>query len=411
MRRLNRRVLGLAAAGLCYLVCFALIRFGSYAHNPISDVPLYDSYATAVRHGATPYRDVAIVYPPGSLAVFLAPLAFGSYYSIAFWWLMAAMGLGALLVASACGMAWWGLGFLALSPLLVGTYLGTRYDLWPTLLLVVGMACLLRDRHRLGWAALGAAFAAKLFPAVMMPIAAVWTVRRAGARELRRSLAVALAVVAAAFGPFVVMAPDGLFESLWHQFSRPLQIETLAASILMTFGHPHPIASDGSLNLVGDGSLATASSVVSWLVIVAIWVVFARGETTPDRFVRLSAAAICAFIVFGRVLSPQYMIWLLPLVPLLRGRRGIAATALLGAALLDTLYWFPGRYWTYVYGAHLAWLVLARNLMLVGLLALLSLPGRALPHSWSRARPGRTRPARLRSAHPPRPSPAGPADR
>jgi uncharacterized membrane protein len=250
---------------------------------------------------------------------------------------MAGMGLCTLLVASSLGMAWWGIAFLTFSPLFVGTYLGTRYDLWPTLLLALGMLCLLRDRHRLGWAALGAAFAAKLFPAVMMPIAAVWTLRRAGARELRRSLAVALAVVAAAFGPFVVMAPHGLFESLWNQLSRPLQIETLAASFLMTFGHPRPIASDGSLNLVGYGTLATASSLVSWLVIVAIWVAFARGEMSPDRLVRLSAAAICAFIVFGKVLSPQYMIWLLPLVPLLRGRRGLVATALLGAALLDTL--------------------------------------------------------------------------
>jgi len=401
----------LVLAGVVYLACFALIHDGLFFSNAISDVPLYRSYATAISHGATPYRTVAIVYPPGSLAVFLAPLLFGSHYVGAFWWIMAAIGLCTLALAAACGLELWGLGFLAISPLIVGSYLGARFDLWPTMFVMAATVALLRDRHRLGWAALAAGFAAKLFPAVMMPIAAIWTLRRAGARELARSLGVGLAVVAAAFGPFLVIAPGGLFHSLWAQLSRPLQIETLVGSFLMTFGHPRPIASDGSINLVGYGGLATVTSLVSWLVIVAIWVAFARGEAERDRFVRFSAAAICAFIVFGKVLSPQYMIWLVPLVPLLRGRRGIAATVMLAAALLDTLYWFPGRYWTYVFGAHLAWLVLLRDLMLIGLLGVLSLPERVLPRSWSHDRRRRTRPARLRSGHPPRPSPAGPADR
>jgi hypothetical protein len=40
--------------------------------------------------------------------------------------------------------------------------------------------------------------------------------------------------------------------------------------------------------------------------------------------------------------------------------------------------WFPGRYYDYVFGGHLAWLVLARDLLLAGLLALLAYP-EALP--------------------------------
>jgi hypothetical protein len=178
----------------------------------------------------------------------------------------------------------------------------------------------------------------------------------------------------------------------------------------MTFGHPHPIASYGSLNLAGESGLATLSAVVSWLVIASVWVAFARGNAEPDRFVRMSAAAICAFIAFGKVLSPQYMIWLLPLVPLVRGRRGAWATLVLLVAFLDTLYWFPGRYWGYVYHERLAWLVLLRDLLLVTLLASLSLPARVLPGSWSHARRFRTRQARPRSAPRPRPSPAGLAD-
>ena len=64
-------------------------------------------------------------------------------------------------------------------------------------------------------------------------------------------------------------------------------------------------------------------------MLVALWIAFARGPATASGFVRYAAACVCAFVAFGKVLSPQYLIWLVPLVPLVRGRRGLAAIALL----------------------------------------------------------------------------------
>jgi uncharacterized membrane protein len=303
------------------------------------------------------------------------------------------------------------LPFLALSPLLVGNVLATRYDLWPTLLTAAALAALLRGHHRSGWAALGAAFSAKLFPVVVMPVAAFWTLRRAGRAELARGLGLGAAVVVAAFGPFALLAPHGLFESLWGQISRPLQIESLPAAFLMTVGHPKVIVSHGAFALGGDDGLAAATALVSAALLIALWIGFARGPAERGRFVRSAAACVCAFVAFGKVLSPQYLIWLVPLVPLVRGRRGLAATGLLAAALLDTEIWFPGRYFPYVYHYQLAWLVLLRDLLLVALLALLSWPERGSHGSRSPVRPLRTRPARPRSAPltlRPRAGPEGP---
>jgi hypothetical protein len=74
------------------------------------------------------------------------------------------------------------------------------------------------------------------------------------------------------------------------------------------------------------------------------------------------------------VLSPQFLIWLVPLVPLLLGRRGLVASALLALALALTQVWFPGRYWEYVFefdgGASAA--VLVRDLVLVALLVVVA---------------------------------------
>ena len=57
----------------------------------------------------------------------------------------------------------------------------------------------------------------------------------------------------------------------------------------------------------------------------------ARGAPArdPERLIRYSAAAVVAFVAFDKVLSPQFIIWLIPLVPLVGGRRGLVASALL----------------------------------------------------------------------------------
>jgi hypothetical protein len=82
------------------------------------------------------------------------------------------------------------------------------------------------------------------------------------------------------------------------------------------------------------------------------------------------------------VLSPQFLIWLVPLVPLVLAP---LAAAVLVAALVLTQLWFPSRYWDYVGLGPEAWLVLGRDLVLVALVVLLvrelSRPGRAEPHT------------------------------
>lgn len=79
-----------------------------------------------------------------------------------------------------------------------------------------------------------------------------------------------------------------------------------------------------------------------------------------------------AFVSLGKVLSPQFLIWLVPLVPLVAGGYGLAGSGLLLAALVLTHLWFPGRYWDLVDldGAP-AWLLVSRNAALVALLAVL----------------------------------------
>jgi hypothetical protein len=198
------------------------------------------------------------------------------------------------------------------------------------------------------------------------------------------SVAAGVAVVVAAFVPFALVAPHGLWASLHGQASRPLQVESLGAAFLTTFGHPQVVTSHGSQNLVGHDAVGRALTALAAASLVALWVAFGRGAASPERLVRYAAAAVCAFVAVDRVLSPQYLLWLIPLVPLVRGARGVVATLVLTAACALTQVWFPRRYFEYVDTFHLAGVVLARDLLLVALLAVLALtprPGRARARS------------------------------
>jgi Glycosyltransferase family 87 len=221
----------LVAAGL-FLACFGLVHTWFWAHGGLVDWPTYKSYGSAiVDHHQVPYRDFSLEYPPGALPVFVLPAYLGDYASALEW------------VVAACGVALVGvLAFVrreaayyaALAPLLVGSLILSRYDLWPTLLLVAALAALLAGRDAIGWAFLGAAVAAKLWPLVVVPPALVWSVRRGH----RRAAAAGLAVTAVAFVPFALLSPHGMWHSFSSQASRPLQVESLGAAFLATLGDP-----------------------------------------------------------------------------------------------------------------------------------------------------------------------------
>ena len=383
-----------------FLVGWGVLHRGFFTHDRIIDTPVYESYGSAIDSGHVPYRDFPLEYPPGALPAFGIP-AIGkpsfSFYNREFQILMALCGVGSL-AAMAAALRELGasvertaaaLGFFALAPLALGSVILYRYDLWPTFLTVAGLAAVLARRERLGFAALGLGIAAKAFPAVVIPPAFAYVWRTRGRREALLCLGAAAAVLAVVVVPFLVLAPDGVWESIVRQTTRPLQIESLGAALLLAAHHVGGLgltldSSRGSQNLVGSlpHAIGAASSALLVVALVAIWVAAARGPATPERLVRWSAASVTAFVALGKVLSPQFLIWLLPLVPLVRGRRGLAASALLGLALLLTQVWFPIRYFDLVaFDAFPSWVLLARDLVLVALLVVLTAPARESPRS------------------------------
>jgi len=99
--------------------------------------------------------------------------------------------------------------------------------------------------------------------------------------------------------------------------------------------------------------------------LLAVYAAYAAGRDEPQRLITAAAAAVTAYVAFNRVLSPQYLVWLFPLVPLVAGAPGIVATVLLFGACALTMTWFPGRFWHLVNVSPVSWFALARNVLLV----------------------------------------------
>jgi glycosyl transferase family 87 len=376
------------ALGLVLLTAsWGLLHVGFYDRNQIIDTPVYQHYGEQMLDGKVPYRDFAVEYPPAALPVFVLPaLAAKEDYQSAFELLMWAAAvaaivlLGITLAAVGAGPArlFGAAAFAGLAPLALGSVILTRFDLWPAALVAGALAALVSGRERLGLGVLALATAAKLYPAVLLPLALVWVARRRGTREAAIAMVVFVAVLAVVVLPFAILSPGGIADSLTSQLSRPLQIESLGAAVLLAAHQlgaydPTVVSTHGSQNLAGSlpDALATVQTALQLVALVGVWILFARGRGNGNGFLAASTAAVVAFVAFGKVLSPQFLIWLLPLVPLVAGEVGLTACVLLVGTLVTTQLWFPYRYWHVVALSPAGWLVLVRDLLLVALLAVL----------------------------------------
>jgi hypothetical protein len=364
-------------AAVVFLVSCTFAYGGLLSHARPGDTTSYSKYGRALVHDhRIPYRDFYDEYPPGAVPVFALPaILWDAHYVLLFKLWMAACGVGFLACAA------WILNRLGLSPIrllpivlapaLMGPVFLNRYDPLTAFLTALALVALLARRDRTTGALLGVATAMKIYPAVAALVSA-WRVRdRIGAATAYLAAGAVLTV------PFFLLAPGGVGFSLWTQAKRHLQIESLGSSLLLLLDklhlyRAHWIAGKpGSIDLGGTlpDAVGVLSTLVSLVLVALVLRAYVRGPGDERRLVTAWAAALAAFTIFGKVLSPQYLTWILPFVPLAAGRRGLyAAGTLIAALALTQPYSYGGRLssfdWT-------VWPLLARNLLLVATFALL----------------------------------------
>lgn len=330
-----------AALALVWLIS---TNHGPFSSVVVNDLYVYGVYARDLADGLIPYKDFDFEYPP----VALVPIGLLGDHAVAFSLAM----LACALVCQECARrltgekaAW---AMVAL-PLLAGAQVRTHFDLFVTALV---MLALINRRNPIAGILLGLATAAKLWPGLVA--AAILRDRRNWS---------AFAIVTVPLG-LITLALGGWFMVKFH-VERPIQIESTPSSLLSflpvdvsTTGHPITVdrfksngTDAGIAWLVGGLFTILELAAIAWF----IW----KAQRNP----LLAALGVTlAFVAFGKVLSPQFMLWLFPLAVAVWGWPAIFVA---GATALTQVE-FPTRYFDLVFRDQtMIGVVAARNALLV----------------------------------------------
>lgn len=390
-----------------------LTTVGPMADTRVSDLYLYGQYAQLLADGNVPYLDFGFEYPPlGIVPIGIAGLPFpgeggeGGGFDWLFGALMLVCALAgqraaALLARETADgahaddvVAW----LLALQPLVIGASLRTHFDLLPIAVTLAGLLLLARARPVAGMAVLGVGTMVKLFPAILAAVSAVWLAARGELRAAVRGSAAFAAVLVVLAAPFL---SDGFADMFTFHLERPVQIESTPATVLFALGgsevtgtnlRPDRFKSNG----LDGGAAGPVAALFAVLQLAALAAAALLAVRRPDpRWLGLcSLAALLAFVALGKVLSPQYVMWLAPFAALawVWGERGVAV--LCGMAIALTSVWFPRHYVPLVQETDwVIWTVALRNVLLVAALGLLlaRLTGALPARSAGRTPPDRSR--------------------
>ncbi len=345
------------------------------------DISIYRNDADSLMQGKMPYRDTMVEYPPYAIPIFVLPGVFGvGNYVYGF------MMLAALCDLAIRGGLFWGgmrntksLGSLlpvvcyCASVPFLRFFFFQRFDLWPALICVAALLLFCADKP--GWSGLAIAIGigVKVYPAVFVPPLFVLALRQGKALRFSAGLIAGLS-------PILLLS----FVLPWWRFAqfqgaRGLQCESLVASLIWGLNHlglTHASWVGVKRWTEVHGPMATA--LLPWAralfiaaVVFSVAIASCAAARCPKpsigRVARLLLGPLLAFVVFNQVLSPQFMIWLLPLaaVATLEGNPWIVLGIPLATMLTPVIFPSFGADYSRGLNSLETMVLVTRNLILV----------------------------------------------
>ena len=393
-KTLRTSLLFAAMAVLPVLAALWIVSFEDYAKfydNHLMDIRLYAKTSAQWFSGMWPYRDFPLEYPPFALAAFALPraLAFGADISERTYirlFLLQNLAFAALIVWMVSSLLPAGqksraLRGMALLLVISSPIWPWRYDMFPALLTMAGMYCLLRRKSALAGVWLGLGIAAKLYPVVALLGCAAWL---AGQKQWKPLVRLALAATVAATAvtlPFILQAPQQWLTFLEYHRARGLQIESPLGGLvelggLLGLTTVKPTFNYGAFHLISNWADIALRlqlplfAIVTGACLYLLWRRFriVSEATNAQDLAEAVLVMLLAFIVTNKVFSAQYVVWLLPFVPLIEYK--MIARFIVMFAL--TMAIFPYLYGPLVMAMPAAVIVLnARNLLAVTLIGTL----------------------------------------
>lgn len=357
----------LAGFILAHLFIF-IVLFHTVYKMQYSATGLYFEFASRVLDGTLPYRDFALEYPPFSLLFFILPRLFASTWTTFSIYYQAEVIIFDLIglfiiysIARRSGQAPWPLlSIYTFGVIAMGPIIGQQYDIFPAVMSLLAIYLFWLGKHKTSWALLALGTLTKIFPAVIAPVFLIYYLRNRQFSLIWQGILTFGAVSLAVFLPFLIISPTSLLTLYDYHALRGIQLESIYSSVLLVanklgFLSVTPAFSYGAWNLTGPDAdiLAKLSTyALGILLILSYWFIYRQTGKGKPGIMHIGSASmlVVAVILFAsKVLSPQYIIWLIPLLPLVAGRWYSSIWVIFILVGVLTYYIFPLRYVELVY--------------------------------------------------------------
>lgn len=372
----------------CLFISFTII-----ALNLFSDLGAERILADRLTQGIIPYRDYAVEYSPVvMLSIILPGLCTESLHGYV--WLFAAEMLAFDIITLVClsrmarvldhsepkVLLLYSVAMAAVGPIIV-----YRHDLVPAALTVLSLMLFLRGKSVPAWAFLGLAAAAKIYPVVLAPVFLIYQLSKRQDAGAFKGVSAFIGVTLLVFLPVLLFNREAFTYIFSFHLERGLHIESTWGVSLM-FGRLFGLTSfatglsHGSLNLISPTAdlLASLSLPVTAIFLLGNYVLFTRelhrrNLFTPDEvygppgrlLVLFGLCAVIVFVIGGKVFSPQYLIWILPLIALVPGKLYLPFLCFCLAAIMTQIN-YPHNFPAFFQGeASAVMLMVLRNMCLI----------------------------------------------
>lgn len=316
-----RRRLHLWAAGVALALPLALTWTGQ-----IHDVGLYARWSAQMAAGLVPYRDFPCEYPPLALLAIavpglgdaeLGPWGYAARFMVAMG-VVAAWQKGALARASGRPLLTLWAAALLEAPLQT-TYL-KRFDVLAAATTTMGLCALARAPKRwTGWMWLGLGGALKLYPLLLLPVAMgyAWQHQRRAAPVLGGT-AIALAAFVLPLAAAYASAGPSALDFFSYHHARGLHVPTTYTSVWMLAHYGEPLVTDfgwGAMQVAAPWGAAWAQLArpVMGAALAVTYAAVCLRLRRPSDLWRGALAVVTCGLLASKVLSPQFLVWLVPL--------------------------------------------------------------------------------------------------
>lgn len=216
----------------------------------------------------------------------------------------------------------------AILTLLMLEFVLDRYDMIVMVFTLASVMMFLERRYDWAFVLLAAGTLLKVYPAMFLPIYMICMIREGRVGQAMRGFVVFVLTGLIVVGICLILEPGAITGFLGYNGNRPLQIESVAASLIYPLSMLgiidtwiQPSTAPGSFlsdNLIGSVPDAVAEVLLPLLVVLvaAVWFLYigvcrrrSGGSVRPMCLAVM--ACLLMFLVVNKVFSAQYVIWLI----------------------------------------------------------------------------------------------------